>query len=1151
MKKLLKLTRRPYPLFKYDLKMKISTLFILVTLFTVQANDTYGQRTDITLNLNYVSVGQLIDEIESSTEFQFVYKIEDIDLKRIVSINAKKEKIANVLSEIFQKTKTTFNLNDRRIYLVRRRNTISSSLVKQSNFQSAQQIVSGIVADENGAPLVGASIVEKGTVNGTQADFDGKFSLEVLDVNSTLIISYIGFTTQEILLNGQTALSITLQEDTAALDEVVVVGYGTNKKINLTGAISTVSAEEINTSTTTNMADKLTGKLPGLRVMQRTSEPGNYDSNFDIRGWGNPLIIVDGIARGENFSKIDPNEVESITVLKDASAAVYGVKAANGVILVTTKKGKQGKVEISYSGTYGIQEVTDFPKPMSAAQFAESFNWARVNSGQTPEYSAEEVAAYKSGELQGTNWWDVAMNNSAPQQQHNLTFTGGSEKMKFFTSLGYLEEEGLFKTGDLNYARYNLRSNIEAQLTENLSAELLIGAIADKKSSPSYWMGGVFKGIWMQKPTFSYYANDTAPYYQNMADGNHPAVVTNSDLIGNSDTKNKTFQGTFSLNYKVPYIDGLNAKLLFAYDVNHFYNRRFDKKYNLYDYDVATGSYITHTNNSPSRMSSAYAESEKSTTQFHLNYEKTIADDHNVKGLLLYEYLTVANDNFNGERQFSVDAIDQLYAGNSEQTITADSNNVFETNNQGIVGRLNYDFQSKYLVEASFRYDGSSMFPKGKRWGFFPSASVGWRLSEENFIKEKVPSIDNLKIRASWGKMGDDSAARFQFVPGYVYPTSNTIGGGPLGSVFNGNFVTGLSPIGMVNPNITWYTAITSNIGVDASLWGDGLTITFDAFKRKRDGLLTTRLLSLPQSVGASLPQENLNSDISKGFEIQLGTTQKIGDLVIGLSGMLSYTKLKWDYKEEAEAGNSYLNWRNTNSGRYNNVIWGYDDIGQFQNQEEINTAPITDGQGNRWVRPGDLIYSDLNNDGMIDDWDVNPIAQGNADMEGQSIPEITYGLNMSLAWRNFDMSALFQGATNYSVRLIEQLSAPYPWGRNGLSHFYDSWHQADINDPNSEWIPGEYPAARLSGVNPNNRTSSYFIKDASYLRLKSLEIGYTLPEEVLKKVGVKQCRVFVNGFNLLTWSGLSFMDPEHPQDQYGYMYPITRNLNLGINVSF
>lgn len=216
-----------------------------------------------------------------------------------------------------------------------------------------------------------------------------------------------------------------------------------------------------------------------------------------------------------------------------------------------------------------------------------------------------------------------------------------------------------------------------------------------------------------------------------------------------------------------------------------------------------------------------------------------------------------------------------------------------------------------------------------------------------------------------------------------------------------------------------------------------------------------------------------------------------------------------------------------------------------------LNTEPITDGQGNRWVRPGDLIYSDLNNDGMIDDWDVNPIAQGNADMEGQSIPEITYGLNMSLAWRNFDMSALFQGATNYSVRLIEQLSAPYPWGRNGLSHFYDSWHQADINDPNSEWIPGEYPAARLSGVNPNNRTSSYFIKDASYLRLKSLEIGYTLPEEVLKKVGVKQCRVFVNGFNLLTWSGLSFMDPEHPQDQYGYMYPITRNLNLGINVSF
>lgn len=653
----------------------------------------------------------------------------------------------------------------------------------------------------------------------------------------------------------------------------------------------------------------------------------------------------------------------------------------------------------------------------------------------------------------------------------------------------------------------------------------------------------------MQIPTQPLYANNNPNYLQNLPDGNNPYAVTHSSIIGYNNTWNKSFQGNFTLNYKVPFIDGLKAKFLYGYDVNQYYNRTFNKQYALYDYDVATQTYIPSYNNSPSNMSEAYSQGTRSTLQTSLNYEKTIGEKHHIKGLLLYENLKLTNDNFNGNRKFTVDAVDQLYAGNSIQQISSDPNNVNEFDNQGIVGRLNYDYASKYLAEFSFRNDGSSKFPKGKRWGFFPAVSVGWRLSEEAFIKQNFSFIDNLKLRGSWGQMGDDAASSFQFLQGYKYPTTNLFNGYPLSYMFGGTSVTGIGFIGMVNPNITWYKATTSNIALDGDLWNGKLNFQVDVYRRERSGLLDTRLLSLPQTIGASLPQENLDGDRSQGFELVLGTTQHINDFLFGISGQFSYSHTQWLHKEEAKAGNSYLNWRNSNTDRSNNIIWGNKLDGQFQNQAQINSAPIEDGQGNRYVKPGDLKYTDVNGDGIIDNWDIVPIAKGNTN--SQALPEISYGVTLTFAWKSFDMSALFQGATNFSVQLNEQLSGPFPWGRNGLSQFYDTWHQADNNDPNSAWIPGYYPAARLSGVNPNGNVSPFYIKDASYLRFKSLEIGYSLPTKYTRKVGIQKLRIFANGFNLITWSKLSYMDPEHPQDQYGYMYPITRNYNLGLSITF
>ncbi len=1028
------------------------------------------------------------------------------------------------------------------------RSVLSTDLPVQAEFR-----ISGVVKDEGGVGMPGVNIIERGTSTGTTTDAEGKYALNVSSGEATLVISFIGYKTQDIPVGNRAVIDIALVPEVSTLNEVIVVGYGTSTKANLTGAVAAVTDKDVKSVTTMSLTDNMAGKIPGLRVMQRTSEPGEYSSAFDIRGWGTPLIIVDGIQR-DNFAKLEPNEIASITVLKDASAAIYGVKAANGVILITTKRGAEGKTEISYSGTYGWQNATKYVRPMNAAEFTESYNWAQVNSGIAPSYSQQQIDDYRSGKLPSADWYNTLIRANTPQQHHNLTVSGGSSKVKFFGSMGYYNQDGLFKSNDLKYNRYNFRSNVNVQITNNLDAELGIGGISDLKNAPSTAAWEIYKEIWMQVPTLTVHANNNPQYLQALSDGRNPYADSHSSITGYSDTKTKTFQGNFALNYKIPGIKGLKARALFGHDYNNYINKTFKKQYPLYTYDAANDVYNPSYINSPSNISESFTENTKTTIQTSFNYENTFGGVHYVKGLLLYENLRVSNNNFYGNRQFTVDAVDELYAGNSTQQFSSDPNGIYKLANQGVIGRVNYDYNSKYLVEGSFRYDGSSKFPQGKRWGFFPAISAGWRISEEDFIANNLPFIFNLKLRGSYGKMGDDAASQFQFVPGYTYPTAQTFNGRPLSYMFNGNLTTGLGFIGMVNPNITWYQAATSNVGLDASFWKGKLTIQYDVFRRKRTGLLDTRLLSLPKSVGSSLPQENLNSDLSQGFELVLGTSQEVYGLRFNISGMLTYTQTRWIHKEQAAAGNSYLNWRNSVAGRNNNIIWGYQLDGHFENQDQINAAPIEDGQGNRFVLPGDLKYTDTNGDGIIDDLDVVPIAKGTTAanvINTQSIPQISYGLNIGLAWKGFDATILFQGARQFSVQLVEQLAGPYSWGRNGLAQFYSAWHRSDNADLNSAWIAGDYPPMRLSGVNPNNLTSPYNIKDASYLRLKSVELGYTVSANVLTKVGINKLRVFTNGFNLVTWTKLPMMDPEHPQDLYGYMYPITRNVNLGLDLTF
>lgn len=995
--------------------------------------------------------------------------------------------------------------------------------------------VTGIVADSvSGNPLYGVSVTVEGTTRGSTTDIDGKYTLTVPQRNVVLVFSYVGYQTKKVAVDGRNEIHVTLTPDGASLDEVVVVGYGQQKRASVTGSVVTVRNEDVKSIPSSNVVTGLAGRLPGLRVTQRNGEPGSYGTSFDIRGFGSPLIVIDGIVRnGANFARLDPNDIESISVLKDASAAVYGVQAANGVILVTTKKGHVGKPQITYTSNMEWQRVTNAPEVGNAYEFAVLTTENEINGGRLPgetTYSPEDLEKFRDGTYPSTDWYSVVARDYSSMHRHNLNISGGSERIKYYNSLAYLFEDGLWKSGDLNYRRYNIRSNITGQITDDLQVDLFIDGVLENKNEPGEAAWNVFKFTWMNIPTYTVYANNNPEYLQDMTYPWHPLAMTTADIGGYTKTKTKFFQSNLALNYNLPYIDGLSARIMASYYSESLFRKSWRKRYEQYDYDQLTNEYILRgIQNNPSTLAGDFRPLERISVLGQLTYAKLFGN-HHVNGTLVFEERHEKNDNMWAQRQFAID-VDQFFAGLSINQ-QVNSSGIFENANQNVVGRFNYDYLSRYLVEAGFNYGGSSKFPKGSRWGFFPFASAGWRISEEPFIKRNLQFLSDLKIRASWGEMGDDGAAAFQFLTGYNYPSGNYI--------LDGQVVPGLGFRGMPNQHITWYTVTTKNIGLDVSVLNGLLFAQVDLFQRDRSGLLATRLLTIPGTVGAALPQENLNEDRRKGIELVLGHANRIGDFQYDISSNFTYTRGYPTKLERNPDGNSYLNWRNNPLNRWDNMTWGYNILGQFQSYDEIYSAPVQDGQGNRTLRPGDFKYEDVNRDGIISGLDEVPIARSH-------IPEINYGLNLRIAWRKLDMNALFQGAANFNFQYIEQLRAPLPWGRNSLTQFMDRWHHEDIYDANSPWIPGRYPATNYPAS--NNWNSQFWWPDASYLRLKHVELGYTIGP--LNRLGGMQMRLFATGFNLLTFTKIKYVDPEKDPNTFNYLYPLMRIYDLGINITF
>lgn len=1024
--------------------------------------------------------------------------------------------------------------------------------------------VEGNVTDEKGSAMPGVSILVKGTSNGAQTDANGHFVINA-ESTGTLVFTMIGYDPVQVVVGNQKTININLKPISNSLNEVVVVGYGTQKKGALTSAVSSINAAEIVTTKNENILNTLTGKVPGLRVVQNTSEPGAFADNYDIRGMGTPLIVIDGIPRTD-IARVDPNDVESISVLKDASAAVYGVRGANGVILITTKKGKKGTLELNYVGTFGLQAPSRFSHPVDAVGYMTLANEKNVHNAANgvmgaPIYTPAQIAEYQNGTKQSTDWYAATVKNTAPQQQHNLSASGGNDNSSYYVSLGFLGQDGILKSNDLDYRRYNLRSNLSTKISKNLTFELNLSGTMDKKDQPMqapYW---IFRSMWYQPSIYPVYANNNPAYLSQLPNPLHPVAQADADVSGYQTYNNKWFQSAATLSYKVPFVDGLTVKGLYNFDFIFNDNKIFNKAYYLYNYNGANNTYNGSLNQSPSTIRRENFQYPSNLGQLSLNYNHSFKGGHNVTGLLLYEESTRSADNYYAQRELSV-SIDQLFAGNSLNTTAGMSSsqaNFYKYKNAATVGSFTYDYKSKYFAKFGFRYDGSSRFDTSRQWGFFPEGELGWRISEENFWKntKAFSFINNLKVRASYGLTGDDSSSLYQYLSGYTYPASGSATGQPAGSVFDGVFYNGVQSRGIANPNITWYTAKLFDAGIDLEAWNGLFGVTFDYFVRNRTGLLTTQLEALPDVVGAPLPQQNLNSDRTKGFDLSLSHRNTIGKFAYNIGGTFSYTRTMNVNVVAARAGNSYLNWIQKNgsnvatgSNRNNNVYVGYGSAGQFGSYGDIEYSPI---YVNKNTVVGDYRYEDWNNDGQIGADDSHPIAT-------TGLPLITYGFNLGATYKGFDLAAQFQGAALVSATYVEQLREPLWAGGNALTQFLDRWHPADPTadpySPSTVWVPGYYA---YTGTLPFTNTLGN-LHSAAYVRLKSLEVGYSLPAKWLQRSGVRGVRLFANAYNLLTITTLKYIDPEHPSgisqftansNQYDYAYPLDKIYSFGVNVKF
>lgn len=1032
-----------------------------------------------------------------------------------------------------------------------------------ANSLAGQDTISGTISDENG-PLPGATILVKGTTNGTQTDFDGNFSLSGVSTGDTLEFSYIGYESSELIYDENANLQIILIEDAKALDEVVVVGYGTQKKSSLTGSVVKVDNEQLTQVSVANSTELLAGRVAGVITKQTTGVPGADGTTLNIRGFGSPLILVDGIEMG--LGRIDPNDIESINTLKDASAAIYGARAGNGVILITTKRGRAGKPQISYTGTMSFQQPVVWRNNVNGGQFVEM-----QNEGGAASYTPEEIQSYKNQDpgFETYDWERTVFRTWAPMNQHSLTASGGSEKVKFFTSLGSLYQSGSFRSGDLNYGRTNVRSNLDFEITDNLSVGLDLSYRKDKRSEPGLPLSTIYNQIIVSEPILP----PIIPGYPDVA-ANSGGGFNNRGAYGASqrrlsgfiDRFGEVFNGRIQMEYKIPQVTGLSVKGTLTYLSDNLQTKNLDKRMTVYEYDKETQEANAVGQIGSDNLSESLRQFKRVYPTISINYENVFGD-HDIKALLLTETIDEETINFSASRRDLL-TTDLPFLNLGSELGIQNSGNALDFGRSSVVGRVNYGYKNKYFLESSFRYDASSNFAEDSRWGFFPSVSGAWRISEEDFLKD-VSAINSLKVRFSYSETGNDNIGLYRYLEAFsIQGITNNRGSGPY--LFgNSGLSTAISTTGLANPNVTWRDLTTYNFGIDAQLFDGLLGVELDVFYRDQKGIFATPLADFPSTFGATLPQENQNSTSNRGFDLVLTHKNKIGELNYDVALSLGYARERYEFwpvdrdirayaENEAELNDpafiKRFNLIQLNNGNWVNRNIGYRTDGIFMSQEEIDNHPVDQsllagGSGNSRVQPGDIRYVDLNGDNYIDWRDQDVIGKG-------GLPDMTYGININASYKNFSLSMLFQGATGFNFTFANQIRnilinnvIPYQFQ-------YDYRWTPDPNNPGVNINPNaQLPASTAANANANNsQVSDFWVQDGTYLRLKNLNFGYEIPTNIKELIGVERFRVFVSGSNLITWNNLGIykgsFDSEGPATQNGTTYPLIRTLSYGINIS-
>ena len=1153
--------------------MKLTTFFLLISILSITARG-YSQYARLDLSLQNASIQEFIHEIEEQSEFNFFYKDDQIDLNRMVSIEAKNSLIGEVLNDVFENTDISYTVVDKVI------------VITPKEVQQGIQVTGTVKLASTGEPLPGVSIVIKGTVTGVITNASGSFSISVDNNDAILIFSYIGHITQEIALGDQTIIEVILQEDIFGLEEVVVVGYGTQKKINLTGAVDVINDEEVfNNRSAENVGQILQGVSPNLNISlsNEGGEPG-AGNNWNIRGIGSlqgnssPLILVDGVEMDVNT--LDPSSIESVSVLKDAaSAAIYGSRAPFGVVLIQTKHGKKGSgFKMNYNNSFGFASPLRLPHFVSSEELATAFNQATNNSGLVDKFNDEQLdrirdhvdgnylpqhdTANTAGNIwdgrhlgnANIDWMDEYYRKNSPRQKHTLSLEGGSDKTQYFVSTGYFKNDGLYNVGYDSYKRFNLLSNVTSQVTDWMRLDFKTKFSQEQRDFPVGEFGGDREETFLEMKSFW----PTTPKYNWGVDPNdHVQAISNPiyrslESAGRDETTSN--DSWITIGTVLEPVKGWETNIFFNYNYSMLRNSKNEFPVPVHLPSGEIGNIGSRINTYKIRYDNASYLNFNART----SYERSI-DDHYFKVMGGYEKESkfYAGLEAKGGGVITPE-VPSISTALGEQTV---DDHMSHWATEAVFSRINYNYKGKYLFEANGRYNGSSKFAEDSRWGFFPSFSAGYNISKENFWTPIENIVNTLKIRGSYGSLGNQNVDNYLYLD--IIPVSTNLAyvignERPNYAGFtDGDLTTSLN---IVSSNLTWETVTTLNIGVDAGFLNNRLWMTFDWFNRTTTEMFGPSI-DLPGVLGASVPEENNATLETKGWEGTINWKDRISsDLNYNIRVSIgdSKTTILEYMNEEGLIDNWY-------EGKEYGEIWGYTSDGLIQTEGE--EMPDQSYFFPFW-RQGDMKYKDLDGDNIINDGARTLSDHGDLSVIGNSSPRYNIGIAASFRWRSIDFNMFWQGILKhtYYPEYDDGYSSSSSnfWGIVGsLAHSgifkgpaLDYWRPADETNILGPNTGAYFPAPYSTSENEKSRqTQTDYLLNSAYIRLKSIQLGYTLPQEITKKVHIQRLRVFVSGENLLTLTSLpEALDPERLYVGYfglGQTYPLSKIFAFGLNLTF